>query len=189
MTDSCATASPPSPLEPPAAIASPPPVVAPASALREALLPRLALLLSGLIAAGTFIVAKDATARFTPIELTCLRVTLSFVIVAPIFFCHAPRPPTAGARRRPRSDRARTARHGHQPDVLPDRHLDDPPGSRRTAVCVHAGAGSRGGRRVARRAADGVEGPGRAARAGRRGDRACPPMDSTFRPLRFAETC
>jgi RarD protein len=86
MTDSSAAVTPTTTIEPQRGAAAVPPAVEPSSNLRRALLPRLALLLSGLISAGTFIVAKDATARFTPIELTCLRATLSFLIVAPIFF-------------------------------------------------------------------------------------------------------
>lgn len=49
------------------------------------LLPRLALLVGGMIAAGTFVVAKAATTRFTPLELSCLRITFSFFFVYAAF--------------------------------------------------------------------------------------------------------
>lgn len=97
MSDSCATAPPPIKRPPPPEPAAPI-VVARTPTLREFLLPRAALLVSGLIAAGTFIVAKGATAVFPPVGLTCLRVTLSAIIVAPIFLAtrHGRRMPKRG---------------------------------------------------------------------------------------------
>jgi drug/metabolite transporter (DMT)-like permease len=48
-----------------------------------------------LIAAGTFLVAKDATERFTPLELSWFRITISAVLVLAVYRIiprHRPRP-------------------------------------------------------------------------------------------------
>ncbi len=56
------------------------------------LLPRLALLVTSLIAAGTFLVAKDTLRHFSGVELGCLRILLSFVIILPIYLGSGQRP-------------------------------------------------------------------------------------------------
>ena len=45
-----------------------------------------ALIFVDIIAAGTFLVAKETTSRFTPLELGWFRIWLSFLMIAPIFW-------------------------------------------------------------------------------------------------------
>jgi len=57
------------------------------------MLPRLALVLHTLIAAGTFVVAKDATARFSPQALVWFRIVFSGVLMAGLYFARHRRLP------------------------------------------------------------------------------------------------
>jgi len=45
----------------------------------------IALIVVDFIAAGTFLVAKQTTTRFTPMELGWFRITLSFILIIPLF--------------------------------------------------------------------------------------------------------
>jgi len=58
------------------------------------MLPRLALLLQTLIAAGTFLVAKDAAARFGSLPLTWCRIILSAVLMTAFFAIRTRRVPS-----------------------------------------------------------------------------------------------
>lgn len=51
----------------------------------RALLPRVALSFGAMIGAGTFLVAKDATARFDVMELAWFRINLSFLLILSLF--------------------------------------------------------------------------------------------------------
>jgi drug/metabolite transporter (DMT)-like permease len=62
------------------------------SSFRTVHLPRLALLAQTSIAAGTFIVAKDATARFSPPQLAWFRIVLSFLVILPAYWLVRRRP-------------------------------------------------------------------------------------------------
>ena len=56
------------------------------------LLPRLAILGQTIIASGTFLVAKDATSHFGPLELVWFRVTLSAVLMLTVHAARTGRP-------------------------------------------------------------------------------------------------
>ena len=49
------------------------------------LLPHLALFVQALIAAGTFLVAKDTTAHLEPLQVAWFRILLSFLLVLPFY--------------------------------------------------------------------------------------------------------
>lgn len=49
-----------------------------------------ALILVDFIAAGTFLVAKQTTTHFSPLELGWFRITLSFLLITPIYFLRNP---------------------------------------------------------------------------------------------------
>lgn len=68
------------------------------------MLARLALLTQTIIAAGTFLVAKDATERFHPFHLVWFRIVLSALIMAAVFAVRFRRLP-----RFPRGDAVRLA--------------------------------------------------------------------------------